>query len=352
MGGRRLLPTLILALAPFGLLSVGCQNGIERRSRAGESAVVEVPTERAKASLPRYVIEPPDILLVDLIRAIPKGPYKVQPFDALAVLCPQAFRDEPISSIYQVGPDGRITLGVNYGSVQVADMTLEQVEAAIQKHLSTRLDKPKVVVSLASTGFVQQIRGEHLVRPDGTIGLGKYGSVYVTGLTIDEAKAAIEQHLSGELLRPEVSLDVFSFNSKYYYVIADGGGYGEQIYRLPSTGNETVLDALSLVGGLSPVASKGRVWLARPGLPNAAGADEILPVDYCAITQRGEPSTNYQVLPGDRLYVKAVPLITADTWLARAIHPVERVLGLTLLGATTVQTVTGRNLNGTTTLVR
>ena len=53
-----------------------------------------------------------------------------------------------------------------------------------------------------------------------------------------------------------MSVDVLAYNSKVYYVIMDGGGYGQQIVRLPCTGNETVLDAIAQVNGLPQVASK------------------------------------------------------------------------------------------------
>ena len=38
---------------------------------------------------------------------------------------------------------------------------------------------------------------------------------------------------------------------------------------------------------------------ANPGQPW-----QTLSVDWQAITQRGETATNYQILPGDRVYVK------------------------------------------------
>ncbi|HMP18485.1 MAG TPA: polysaccharide biosynthesis/export family protein, partial [Gemmatales bacterium] len=102
---------------------------------------------------------------------------------------------------------------------------------------------------LAQYRGMQQIKGEHMVGPDGTIRLGIYGSVFVAGMTLDEARSAIESHLSAYLQKPEVSVDVFAYNSKVYYVITDGGGFGEQVIPLPATGNETVLDAMSKVGG-------------------------------------------------------------------------------------------------------
>jgi hypothetical protein len=86
--------------------------------------------------------------------------------------------------------------------------------------------------------------------------------------------------------------------------------------------------------------------VARPA-PAGACPDQILAVDWIGITQRGEPATNYQILPGDRIYLKASPLITADTYLARVISPIERVFGIVLLGHTTVQTFTNPNGSGT-----
>jgi hypothetical protein len=57
-------------------------------------------------------------------------------------------------------------------------------------------------------------------------------------------------------------------------------------------------------------------------------------------------ATNYQVLPGDRIYVKAAPLISADTYLARFIAPLERILGFTLLGRSTVGAFESGGLGG------
>jgi polysaccharide export outer membrane protein len=195
----------------------------------------------------------------------------------------------------------------------------------------------EITVELVQSKAMQLIRGEHLVRPDGTVGLGTYGSVYVDGMTLAEAKLAIEAHLSQYLLNPEISLDVSGFNSKVYYVIADLAGSGQQVYRLPVTGKETVLDAIALIYGLPPVASKCRIWLARPTAACDDKGELKLPVDWNGITQCGRTATNYQILPGDRVYVDGAPLVRTDTYLARIILPIERILGVTLLANTTVR---------------
>ena len=198
----------------------------------------ELPRELAKVVMPRYVIEPPDIIIVEVLKALPGQP----------------------------------------------------------------------------------ITGERLVRPDGTISLGYYGDVYVSGMNSDEVKEKIALHLlkyldeetlgltrlnleTGKKVRPSlsnrISVDVSSYNSKAYYVQGDVGVPG----RLPITGNETVLDAINYAGGLIPTASRNKIQLVRPSPPGARGADVTLDVDLDAIIKRGDPTTNYQLFPGDRVVV-------------------------------------------------
>jgi polysaccharide export outer membrane protein len=292
-----------------------------------------VPKELNKVSLPPYVIEAPDILVIDAIRVIPLPPYRVEPLDVLYITAnPETvLRTDPINGLYPIDPDGTIDLGPNYGGkIRVVDLTTDDIQKAITAKLKLFVKEPQLTVSLAQSRGVQQIAGQHIVRPDGTVGLGSYGSVYVAGLTIAQAKAAIEAHLSKYLYRPEVAVDVYSFNSKFYYVITDFAGSGEQVVRLPHTGNETVLDAVSLIGGLSAVSSK-KMWVARPA-PTECGHDQILPVDWCGITMRGQVKTNYQILPGDRVYILGQPLTTFDTYFARVAAPINRALGMTIYG--------------------
>src|SRR6185369_283582 len=137
-------------------------------------------------------------------------------------------------------------------------------KAAIDMHLRDELglNDPKVAVSLPNVNGKQLISGEHIIRPDGTVSLGIYGSVFVNGMTLDEVKGSIEEHLSRYMHQPEILVDVMAYNSKVIYVVTDGGGSGESVVRLPFTGNETVLDAMSQVEGLSEVSSKN-IWVAR-----------------------------------------------------------------------------------------
>ena len=68
-----------------------------------------------------------------------------------------------------------------------------------------------------------------------------------------------------------------------------------------------------------------------------------MPVDWNGITACARTETNYQLFPGDRLFVKADPLVTIDTKLGRLFSPIERILGVTLLGQTTVRSFSSGN---------
>jgi len=315
-------------------LAMGCHTPCKTHPHphATIHPIANQPNESTRVVMPNYVIEPPDVLMIDAVRAVPLPPYRIEPLDALAILVTETLPQQPIAGLYTVEPEGTINLGFTYGSVQVVDKTIEEAKAAIEAHLKAIL-RPgyQVTISPGETRGRQQISGPHLVRQDGKVSLGTYGAVPVAGLTLEQAKVAIELHLSQYLLRPEVAVDVAGFNSKVYYVITDGAGFGEGVYRQPITGNETVLDAVGSINGLPSVASKKRIWVARP-TPGRPGCDQVLPVDWIAITKCGKTETNYQVFPGDRIYVEAKPAITFDNYLAMILAPVERVMGVYLLG--------------------
>lgn len=305
-GGRRWagVTTLGAVLAAAGCVHTGPgMHGPDGAAHhaAGSPIMVPppgaVPRELDKVALPPYVIEAPDILTIEVMRI-----GQVPATDAQGKELPNA----------------------------------PKVDALLPLELQP--------VSSTTGGF--------LVRLDGKVSLGIYGEVMVAGLTLEQAAEAIRQQVANapQLVRLEknvaadklvVIVDVQAYNSKVYYVCLDGGGNGEQVYKFFVTGSETVLDAVANVNGLHAVASKRNIWVARR-CPNPNQPWQILPVDWIGITQHGFITTNYQLLPGDRVYVKAQRLVTIDTALSRVLSPVERIFGITLLGANTVNQINGR----------
>jgi len=175
------------------------------------------------------------------------------------------------------------------------------------------------------------ISGERLVRPDGTLSLGFYGDVEVAGLTVKEAKEKIvlymKKYLTDDCLGlveidPEtgktkvdaegkeiridpkdsdrVFLDVTAYNSRQYYI--EGEVYAPG--RLPFTGGERVLDIIHFAGGLRSAADRNRIRLIR-SFPKGSPV-QVLPIDYEEITMGTDASSNYQILPNDRLVVPRI----------------------------------------------
>jgi polysaccharide export outer membrane protein len=336
-----------LVLACLVATATGCRTFGRPQNLTAQQAMLDAncPTdpakmpakELAKVTLPPYVIEPPDILLVDALRVVPKPPFRIQSFDTLQVIVEGTLLDQPINGLYVVEPGGMLDLGPSYGKVMVGGQSLEEAQDAVFRHLKRVLREPQVSLTLAQAAGQQQIAGEHLVGPDGTINLGTYGTVYVTGLTLEQAKETIEKHLAQHLDAPLVSVDVFSYNSKVYYVVTEGAGFGDQIGRFPVTGNETVLDAVSQINGLSRLSSKD-IWIARPA-PSGVGCDQILPVDIDAIMKGGSTATNYQVLPGDRVFIAQDQWIAFDSIVGKITAPFERMFGFALIGSNAIQTI-------------
>jgi polysaccharide export outer membrane protein len=252
-------------------------------------------------SKPVYVLEPPDVIVIDPIRLFPKGRQRIERLDQLEIAVLGTPDNAPIKGAYQVDADGEISLGPAYGRLQVAGLTVKEAIEKLEEHLSRTLSAPAVALRITDKSKNQQVAGTHLIGPDGHVNLGTFGQVYVAGMSIDEARGAIEAKLSGHFDKPSVAVKVLAYNSKVYYLIVEGDGKEDNIHRFPITGNETVLDALAQAN--AAIRKDMSVWIARPS-PGDGGTFQILPVNYDDITGKGATATNYQILPGDRVFLK------------------------------------------------
>ena len=332
---------VFLSVAFSALVCAGCRSVPHQRVMMAPSE--GPPRELNKAFLPEYVIEPPDILTIEALSATPLAPYKLRSQDVVNLSVSGTLPEEAIDGLFRVERGGIIMLGGPHGLVKVSGMTVTEAQGAIEEHLNKRI-RATVSLTLADTAGVQQITGQHLVAQDGRVNLGTYGSVVVVGLTIKQTRELIEKHLSEYFEDPEVSVDVFAYNSKSYYLITQGAGLGDGVYRFSIKGNETVLDAISNINGLSQISST-KMWVARPGPENVSQCD-VMPVDWQGITQFGDVTTNYQLMPGDRLYVAEDKWVAYDTKIGKILSPFERIMGFSTLGADTATRFTGRVLKG------
>ena len=343
-----------LRIAAKGLLALaltvccGCQpfDHYHAPASAPIPSLTAPPTEKDRMSLPAYRIEPPDLIQLDALKLVPLPPYHLESYDVIQIEVLGTLLDQPIRGYYLIEAEGTINLGAAYGTLRVVGFTIEQARSAITTHLKTILAQPEVSVTLARVSSSESISGTYLVATDGTIRLGQHGVVHIAGKTLVEVRTAIESHLSLYFDSPQVSVDMVGFNSKVYYIVTEGAGLGDNTVRLPITGNETVLDALAEIGGISALSSKS-MFIARPG-PGQLGCQQVLPVDWNAVAH-GATATNYQLLPGDRLYIVEDEVVASDNLLAKFIRPVEHLLGVTGVGTNAIrgtQTL-GRSYNRT-----
>lgn len=133
---------------------------------------------------------------------------------------------------------------------------------------------------------------------DGTIDLGEYGRIIVAGMTLEQIEDAVIVRIESiEKKRHAINVRLLEANAAQVYVLGEVGSPA----AYPLVGRETVLDAILLAGGLTSRASPCDIVLVRP--TNPCDCRVVLPVCYRQITQMGDTTTNYQLQPGDRIYV-------------------------------------------------
>ncbi|HEX4608609.1 MAG TPA: polysaccharide biosynthesis/export family protein [Urbifossiella sp.] len=248
---------LVVALAVAG--SCGCQTVKTPEEKIAKS---NIPKEFTKVNMPDYVVEPPDLILVEVLEAYP---------------------GRPITGERLVRPDGKISLQW-YGDVYVAGLTVDQIKEKIVIHLRQFLT-------------------------DQALGLVQWDERKKDYVEVEPAKSN------------RVFVDVTAYNSKFYYVQGDVGSPG----RMPITGNETVLDAINFAGNLLPTAANQNIRLVRPAPPGAC-CEQVLPVNLPAIINAGDTTTNYQIMPGDRLVVYRDPIVRTTVFIDRLAAPFNTVV--------------------------
>lgn len=143
-----------------------------------------------------------------------------------------------------------------------------------------------------------RLTGDQKIQVDGSIDLGEFGRLRVAGMTVEAIERAIEDHLAQFVEEREaINVQLIETNAAEFYVLGEVGSPGA--YAMD--GNETVLDAIVMAGGLTSRASPCDTILVRPTRP--ADCRVVQRICYRQITQLGDVTSNYQLQPGDRVVV-------------------------------------------------
>ena len=160
------------------------------------------------------------------------------------------------------------------------------------------------------------------VRPDGRLSLPLVGEMAVAGKTVqqlqDHLLAVYEKTVKGAV----VTVIVKEIKSRPVYFI---GGFAKPgVMQL--TGDLTLLQAISVMGGVVPEADGQKGFLLR--------RDRKIPIDFDRLAQRGDLSQNPKLEPGDSVVVPLAEAVYVSGEVKKA-GPVKYAADLTLVQALT-----------------
>ena len=171
------------------------------------------------------------------------------------------------------------------------------------------------------------------VRPDGRTSLPLVGEVEAAGKTVRQLQEFLAEAYAGTVKGAQVTVIVREIKSRPVYFIGAFSKPG--VTQL--TRELTLLQAISLAGGLLPTADGDKGFLVR-------GATRT-PIDFTRLLQKGDTAQNLKLEPGDAVVVPAADAVyvhgevktpgavksTGDLTVLRAI---AQVGGLTQMAAT------------------
>jgi len=139
------------------------------------------------------------------------------------------------------------------------------------------------------------------VRPDGRISLPLIGDVGAVGLTTGDLKSAITEKLKEYKENPTVAIVVQQVNSYFVYV----HGAVEQPGRFPLLTKTSLIQQLTLAGGLAPDAVRSRIVVFR--MSSEGAESQRVMVNYDEIILRG--GENFDLQPGDTIVVPSETMV-------------------------------------------
>lgn len=240
-----------------------------------QNDVVQFPKELEMQPLGTYLVEIGDTLFIETVN-----------FDASIRL--------PGDQI--VKPDGTISLG-QFGNIYVASMTVEQIESAVQARIAAQIRSE--IENASANGVVDDFARLSGITVKELAEQGQYAG---SGMQDQEDKALLEKRIAEAIRANRVSVRLINWESKRYYVLGEVNSPG----AFPYSGHETVLDGILEAGGLNAGANRHQIIISRP--TDCGSCKIVARVCYDQIVQHGDASTNYQLQPGDRIFVASLTL--------------------------------------------
>lgn len=140
-----------------------------------------------------------------------------------------------------------------------------------------------------------------IVRPDGRISLPLIGDVDAVGKTTRELRDDITDKLKSYKENPTVAIVVQQVNSYFVFVQGAVGAQG----KFPLLTKTSLIQAITLAGGLAPDAVRSRIVIFRMG--EHGQTPQRITVNYDDIVLRG--GENFELQPGDTIVVPSETMV-------------------------------------------
>jgi protein involved in polysaccharide export with SLBB domain len=133
------------------------------------------------------------------------------------------------------------------------------------------------------------------VQRDGQINFPKLGPINVSGMTFDQARENIDQHVTQQLIGSRVSVTMGDLRSIRVFVLGEANKPGS--YTV--SGLSTMTNALFVSGGVKKIGSLRNIELKRNGRL-------ITDLDLYDLLLHGDTSGDRQLLPGDVIFIPPI----------------------------------------------
>lgn len=134
-----------------------------------------------------------------------------------------------------------------------------------------------------------------VVLPDGSISFPLAGDLTAKGKSVTELEAELTKKLSKFLNEPDITVVVSKVSGNTIHILGKVSNPGSFIMNQQFT----VMQALSLAGGLSPYAEENNITVLR----TSGGSEKAISVHYADIKKGKDLSTNIKLQSGDVIVV-------------------------------------------------
>ena len=141
------------------------------------------------------------------------------------------------------------------------------------------------------------------VRPDGRISLPLVGDVSAVGRTATQLTGDIATRLRSYMENPTVSIVVKEVNSYAIYVLGEVNAPG----KYPLKSKTTLLQAITVAHGFTPVAARNKIVVFRFGKDGEALTK--IKASYDDIVLRDGSTQNIELKPGDQIVVPSETMV-------------------------------------------